>query len=290
MAITRSDLLIFNNVESTDVLQGIVEVPFLKPIPYVPNVTFSIEHEQATLGQGGRGSQVLIRTLGKPTVKTAKATDANGLRFTHAQTADDLEVVLIDDVASHSEEVFEAVEAARQSETGAAKAKVSLDTVLEQGQAYISNYLTNSAVESDNTDVLTADTIYEAILTEYVRLDYNADTLAVGKTEYGYLLRLVSTGQFNANSSEDAIRTGVLGTILGMNVIVDDNLDADFVIYNSTKFPVFTLFQVFDMIEAADFKGSYARSQILLGGGRKPLAIGDVGLGKGIWAIKYIGA
>ena len=35
MAITLGDLLAFNDVETTDILQGIVELPYVKPIAYV---------------------------------------------------------------------------------------------------------------------------------------------------------------------------------------------------------------------------------------------------------------
>ena len=62
MAITRADLLIFNNVESTDLVHSpALELPYSKPLAYIPNVTYSTRHEQLVRGQGGLGSQVVIR-------------------------------------------------------------------------------------------------------------------------------------------------------------------------------------------------------------------------------------
>ena len=126
MAITLGDLLAFNDVETTDILQGIVQLPYVKPIAYVPGRTYSTEFEDITKGLGQRGSQAVIRKLGKGTVKSVKATAANALDFDHQETADDVEVIPIDDVISKSEKIYEAVDLARVSATGARKAEVVL--------------------------------------------------------------------------------------------------------------------------------------------------------------------
>ena len=100
MAIAYSDLLAFNNVESTDVLQGFAEVPYTKPVAYVYGYTMSNELEDISISSGLTGSQALVRKLGKGSVKTAKATNAGALDFNIAQAADNVEVIPIDDVIS----------------------------------------------------------------------------------------------------------------------------------------------------------------------------------------------
>lgn len=287
MAITLGDLLAFNNVETTDILQGIVELPYVKPIAYVPGRTYSTEFEDITKGLGQRGSQAVIRKLGKGTVKSVKATAANALDFAHQETADDVEVIPIDDVLSKSEKIYEAVDLARVSATGARKAEVVLTQVVEASQGLISGYLEASVPAVANAVALTPANIYENILAAYGLLDETPTTLAVNKATYNLLLSLVTTGYFNANSREDAIRTGILGSILGMDVVRDDHLTVDFVIYNFNHFPVFTLMNTFDIVDAKpDFIGAYALAQGIQGGGRTPLALSD----EGLWGVKYDGA
>ena len=284
MAITLGDLLAFNDVETTDVLQGIIELPYVKPIAYVPGRTYSTEFEDITKGLGQRGSQAIVRKLGKGTVKSAKVTAANALDFDHQETADDIEVIPIDDVISKSEKIYEAVELARVSATGARKAEVVLTQVVEASQGLISGYLVNSVPAVTVTDVLTPENIYEKILEAYGLLDETPTTIAVNKATYNLLLSLVTTGYFIANSREDAIRTGVLGSILGMDVVRDDHLTVDFVIYNYNNFPVFTLMNTFDIVDALpDFKGAYALAQGIQGGGRTPLNLNA----EGLWGVKY---
>lgn len=287
MAITVSDLLAFNATETTDLLQGIVELPYFKPIAFIPGVSFSKEYEDLTVAQGGRGSQAVIRRLGKGTVKSVKATASNALDFDHQETADDIEVIPIDDVVSKSEKIYEAVEVARQSATGAKKAEIVLNGVVEEVQEKISGYLTASVPAFGTTTALTPENTYDQILAVYGTLDKRPTTLAVNKAAYNNLLHLVTTGYFIANSREDAVRTGILGNVLGMNVVLDPNLEADFVMYDYTSFPVFNIFNAFEIVDAKPtFIGSFALAQMITGGGRAPLALSDDGL----WGIKYIGA
>lgn len=290
MAITRADLLIFNNVESTDLVHSpALELPYSKPLAYIPNVTFSTRHEQLVRGQGGLGSQVVIRELHKGSVKKAKATDEGGLDYTHQHTADTIRVIPIDDVASKSEKVYEAVDKARQSKTGAAKAEIVYDSVLEATQEYFTGYLENSALESEDTVALTNENFLEILIAEQQKLDYRPDVLMVSKETYGIILGFLTTGEFRANPQETVVRTGVLGTILGLPVVVDYNLTKDFVLYNKEHFPAFTMLENFDVIAAADFNGSYVRGQTLSGGGGRVLTTADIGTGAGIWGISYKG-
>lgn len=284
MAITIGDLLDFNDVETTDILQGIIELPYVKPIAYVPGRTYSTEFEDIVKGLGQRGSQAIIRKLGKGTVKSVKVTAANALDFSHQETADDIEVIPIDDVISKSEKIYEAVDLARVSATGARKAEVVLTQVIEESQRLMSKYLVSSVPAVANAVALTPTNVYEKILAAYGLLDETPTTIAVNKATYNLLLSLVTTGYFIANSREDAIRTGILGNILGMDVVRDDHLTVDFVIYNFNNFPVFTLMNTFDIVDAKpDFIGAYALAQGIQGGGRTPLTLDD----EGLWGVSY---
>lgn len=282
MAITISDLLAFNDVETTDVLQGIVELPFIKPIPFIAGLTFSREYEELTRGQ--RGSQALIRKLGKTTVKKAKVTVDGALDFSHTQTADGLEVIPIDDVVSASEKIYEAVDAARQSATGALKAEIALRAVVEGVQENITDYLLGSVPFVDDTEALTPENIKDHII-DAMALVENPNILMVSPAVHTILLKLVTTGEFIANSREDVIRTGILGYILGLTVVKNPDFtgEADFVVYDATKFPVFVLFNEYDIVGAIDFKGSYARAQMITGGGRVALDLED----DGKWGVGY---
>lgn len=283
MAIVKADLLAFNNIETTDALQGIVELPHFKRVAYIPGRTYSTEYEDIVIAKGQRGSQAIVRKLGKGTVKSVKATVANAFDFAHENTADDIEIIPIDDVLSKSEKIYEAVDIARVSETGAKKAEVVLNDLIEHSQGLISGYLTASVPAMATPVKLTTANIYEKVLEAFGKVD-NATTLMVTGAVYNLLLHLVTTGQFIANSREESFRTGVLGTILGLDVVRDDHLDHDFVLYNFEAFPVFNPMSVFHIVDARpDFVGSYAQAQGLQGGGRTPMLITDPFL----WGVKY---
>lgn len=289
MAITKADLLVFNEIETTDAVFGALKLPYTKPVAYIPNITYSPEHEVFVRGKGGMGSQLLIRELGKGSVKKIKATAAGGLDFTHLQTADTIRTILVDDVASKSEKVYEAVDAARQSATGAAKAELVFDAVLEAAQEYFSGYLTGTALQSVGTDVLTKDNFLDVLIEEMQKLDYRADILMVDKATYGVVLGFLTTGEFRANSREEVVRTGIVGNILGLDVVVDYNLDKDFVVYAKDRFNGATLLENFDVVGAKDFVGSLVRGMVISGGGGKTFTTQDIGTGAGIWGISYKG-
>lgn len=289
MALKRSDLLIFNNVESTDVVMGALELPFNPNYAYIPGVTYSIKHESFVQAKEGKGSQVGIRKIGKQPAQLVKATASGGLRYNPRETADEVRFIPLDDVSKDSEEIFEPVDVARQSATGAAKADQVLANVLTGTQTYFTGYLENSVVVSTENATLTKDNIVDKILILLAQLDYAPDTLMVDNPTYSVLLQLVTSKDFIQNPRETAIRTGILGTILGLNVVRDYNLNADFVLYNKDHFPGFTLFFDFDIVKAEDFPGSKARAMVISGGGGEKYEIGDVGQAKGLWGIAYYG-
>ena len=288
MAIVKGDLIAFNNVETTDAVFGAIELPYVKPVAYLPGVTYSTQYEDLVIAQGGRGSQLVVRELAKGSVKSVKANVANALDFTHEETADGIRVIPIDDVVSRSEKIYEAVEVARESKTGAAKAELVIDEIIEESQALFSGYLKESSLKSETTTPLTKSNIIATLLTEEAKLDYPARILMVNKATLNILKQTFTDGHFLANPREEVIRTGVVGTVLGYDVFVDYNADFDFVLYNPEFFNGINIFNYFGVVDARpDFVGAYAQGQLIQGGEGKLWTTGDIGSGKGIWSIRY---
>lgn len=283
MAVSLSDLLLFNNVESTDVMHGTTELPYFQPVAYVPGFTITNGHERYVDAGDGAASQILVRRLGQITATAVKANNAGAFDFNHVETADTLDVVLIDDVIKHSEKLYEGVEAARQSKTGAKKAEIVNHAIIAGSQALISGYLSGGANDSTNADGIEKSNIKDLIAEDILKLDIEPTTIVVKKYVYGELLKLVITGDFIQNPVETAFRTGIVGRVLGLNVVVDNNLtDYDYIIYNHNIFGVFTILRSLDAVEAHAFKGSYIRGLAVQGGYAPKRNFGD-----GAWAIGH---
>lgn len=289
MPIALAQLMVFNNVESTDPIVGAVKTPYFKDPTYVSGLTFVNGFEQHLRGQNGFGSQVLVRKLGKGTATKVKATAAGALDFSHAETADTLQTIPLDDVIKQSEKVYEFVEVARASKTGAMKAEVVVSNIGDKVQETISGYLQASAITSTNVAALAIATVKDQIVTDINKLDFKPTTMVVSLAAQTLLLQLITTGDFLSYNGFDAIKTGAIGRFLGMEVFYDPNLDAkvDYVIYDHTKFGVFAQLESFDVVGAIDFKGSYVRGMVLMGNETNLAGFTPITTGNGAWAIKH---
>lgn len=289
MAITINDLILFNNVESTDLLQGVLESPYYKPLTFIRNVTYVSGYETLVEGNEGRGTQVLIRQLGKGAVEKVKAGDANAFKFNHAETGDNLITIPIEDVVKQSEEIYQSVEDARVSRTGARKTEILLNNIMEAIQENISGYLANAVQVSVDTTAVTSENVKELFIAELLKLAYRPDIAIVSDEVYAALLTLQTTGQFVARF--DSVYTGFVGHFLGMDVYIDPNIAADtnFILYNHNHFNVFEMLNYFDLVTATDFNGSYARGLALMGGYGKKVDETGVALTKatGTWGIAH---
>lgn len=287
MPIVMADLLAFNNVETTDPIVAVTQLPFFKQPSFIPNVSYVNGFEQYIRGAaGGRGSQVIIRELGKGSATTVKATASGAFDYSHAETADTVVVVQLDDVIKQSEKIYEAVDVARQSADGARKAEVVLNSLLDAAQTKITSYLEAAAQPKTAAAIADAAALKAALISDYTtKFDYNPTTLQVSRTTLGLLYQLLTADGFTPNPNETVMRTGVLGTILGMNVIVNEDLNAKtaYVMYDHTKFSVFPVLEKLSIVPAVDFDGSYARGLMLLG------AYGaNKAKNSGSWAVKHV--
>lgn len=282
MAITINDLILFNNVESTDLVQGVTQIPYYKPLTFVRGRTYVSGYDELVLGENGRGTQVLMRKLGKGGATHVKANTTGAFKYAHKETADDLVVVPIDDVIKESEEIYEAVELARVSATGGRKAEIVMNNIIEKSQELISNGLVGVLTPLANTAAVDEtnikDIIIEAISED---LSYRPTVLLVNRKVYGHLLKLQTTGDFVSNF--DAIYTGFVGRILGLDVYINEDFEdeVDFALYNHNFFNVFEMLQFFDFVPATDFNGTYVRGLFLQG------VYGEAGLtvADGAWGV-----
>ena len=292
MPIALAQLLVYNNVESTDPILGAVQAPFFREPTYVPGVTFVNGFEKHLVGENGFGSQVLVRKLGKGTATKVKATAAGALDFTHAETGDTLLTIPLDDIIKQSEKVYEFVEVARASKTGAIKAEVVVKNIGDKVQETISGYLQASALTSANVAAVALNTIKDQIITDMSLLDYKPTVLVVSLAVQTLLLQLITTGDFLSYNGFDAIKTGAIGRFLGMEVFYDPNLGqkVDYVLYDHTKFGVFIQLESFDIIPAVDFKGSLIRGMVLIGNETNLAGFTPVAKGAGSWAVKHTNA
>lgn len=293
MPIALTDLLVFNNVESTDPLLGATKIPFFKQPAYIANVTFVNGYEEYFVGRGGRGSQVLVRKLGKGTATKVKATAANALDYTHAETADTLITIPLDDIIKQSEKIYEVIEAVRNTPTAARKAEVVAMNIADKLQETISGYLQLSALDSTNPKAApTAATIKGLILTDLKALDYAPNILMVSLDTKAILLDLTTQEGWTRYNGFDTIHTAEIGEFLGMRVYVDQNLGAtvDYVMYDFTKFAVFPVLEDLDIVPATDFKGSYCRGMLLVGNETNLVGYTPITKGNGSWAVKHLNA
>lgn len=292
MPIALAQLLVFNNVESTDPIVGAVKAPFFREPTYVAGLTFVNGYETFLPGQNGFGSQVLVRKLGKGTATKVKATAAGALDFSHAETGDTLLTIPLDDVIKQSEKVYEFVDVARASKTGAMKAEVVVSNIGAKVQETISAYLQASALTSTNVAALALATVKDQIITDMEKLDFRPNTLVVSLTTQTLLLQLITTGDFLSYNGFDAVKTGAIGRFLGMEVFYDPNLDSkvDYVMYDYTKFAVFAALESFDLVPAIDFKGSLIRGMVLIGNETNLAGYTPTAKNSGSWAVKHTNA
>ena len=286
MAITIADLLIFNNVESTDIIQGVTKLPYFKPVAYMPNVTYVNGFEEYIKGQSGRGSQVIKRNLNKGTADVVKVNTADAFKFNHVETPDSITVIPIDDLIKKSELILEPVEVARQSATGAKKVEIVANVMVEASQKLISGYLIAATNKLADETVTTSANIKDRIIDAMtLNLDVRPNVLMVSRSIYAELLKLTTTGDFIPAVHFDTIKTGVVGKILGLDVFIDLDFPAEveFALYANEYFSVFPLFDSLDIVPAQDYKGSYARGLMVQGGDKT-----KVTLGNGAWGVHKV--
>lgn len=271
MAFLAANAVKYNNLETTDVkVSPILVKNFYKDAIFRDGVTYTSKHDVGPAGQ------VFARRLGKVTANLKTATAANALDFTHAETADTLIPIVIDQVFDVSEKIYEAVEMARDSATGAAKMQEATLGVAEKFQDKAHVELLAGATADATTAASTSSTLETNWLAtrKAIRdIGGKADVGLVSTRIYSLMLQVIMGGKFVPSTAEEILRTGVLGRYLGIPVIEDNHLDDDglansteYVMYDHEAYTILFVLNTARIIDAmADFVGSYAQVQIVAG-------------------------
>jgi len=218
-------------VETADtVFSRLLIANLFKDTIFRPGVTFTNKYNE-------RGGQIYVRRLGKPTVHVSDATAADGMKFTHAQTADSLIMIPRKDRVHVSEEIYEIVDTLRSSGQSVDKVNETLEAWKEKLQMQYVGYLLQTPASAGQVEVggstLTADSGGAAITTvaglvasvlaarEQIRVNGGtADILLVSPQMETILLAnaLTPGNAFIPETNEEWLRTGRIGRLYGLQV------------------------------------------------------------------------
>lgn len=266
---SRLNPLRYDNIATVDTrFAPILEKNLWKDVTFVPNVSFTTKYQM-------KAGQIYVRKLRPVNVKTAKATASGGLDFSHTHTQDDLIPIFIDENFSASEKVYQAVENARESATGAQTMEVVVNSVKEQFQLHALSVLVGEGRISSITAATTVDSVKENILASRKALrdeGANPDILIASTKVFGFLLEKAGKEYF-PNSNEEVLRTGAVGKYYNFNVyesnLIDDTGetgDVEFVLYDHEAYSILYALETVRMVDAGkDFVGSYAQAQMVAG-------------------------
>lgn len=259
----------YDNIASVDTrFAPILEKNLWKDVTFVPNVSFTTKYQM-------KAGQIYVRKLRPVNVKQGKATASGGLDFEHTHTQDDLIPIFIDQNFSGSEKIYEAVENARESATGAQTMEVVVNSVKEQFQLHALGVLVGEGRISSITAATTVDTVKENILASRKALrdeGANPDILIASTKIFGFLLEKAGQEYF-PNSNEEVLRTGSVGKYYSFNVyesnLIDDggeSGDVEYVLYDHEAYSILYALETVRMVDAGkDFVGSYAQAQMVAG-------------------------
>lgn len=265
----RLNPLRYDNIASVDTrFAPILEKNLWKDVTFVPNVSFTTKYQT-------RAGQIYVRKLRPVGVKEASATASGGLEFSHTHTPDDLMPIFIDRNFSASEKIFEAVENARESATGAQTMEVVVNSVKEKFQLHALGVLVGEGRISSITDETTANTVKANILASRKAIrdeGATADILITSTKIFNFLLESAGKEYF-PNSNEEILRTGAVGNYYNFKVyesnLIDDtgtSGDVEFVLYDHEAYSILYGLEAVRMVDAGkDFVGSYAQAQMVAG-------------------------
>jgi len=226
--------------------------------------TFTTRYQTDAMGQ------LFVRRLGKGTV------DRSGsLTFTHNQTADELIPIVIDEDFKQSEAIYEEVEIARTSGTGAQKFETLVRNVNEEWQGVAMSKLVDGATASANTTATSAETIKTDIINVRKELrenKANPTALIVSPRVFAFLQDF-SGKEYQPSFNDDVLRTGQMGMFLGVPVyenplMTDDGTSGavEFVMYDHEAYSILTQLIGQRIMDAGkDWVGSVAQFHIKSG-------------------------
>jgi len=205
---------------------------------FKPGITFTNKYTE-------NAGQIYARRLGKPTVLVKDATAANGMKFTHAQTADSLVMIPRRDNVNVSEECYEMVDRLRSSGQSIQKVEEVVAAWNEKCQMQYMSYLLKAPATAGQVEVggctLTADSggsaitdidgLIESLLATREQIIVNGGKANVillsPEMETVLLSNVLKAGNaYVPNTNEEWLRSGQVGRLYGIPVFVTNLLGA----------------------------------------------------------------
>ncbi len=229
---------------------------------FQPGVTYTDKYQTDAMGQ------LFVRKLGKGTVDRSA-----DLTFTHEQTADELISIVLDESFKKSEAIYESVEVARQSGTGAQKMEVVSRVIAASWQQEAHDQLIDGGTTASNTTATTDSNFKEQFIASRKELrdnDANPDVTILSTDQYANVLQF-SGREYTPNTNDEVLRTGALGRFMGQNIyestqLTVNNANVEWVMYDHEAYSILTQLITSRVIDAGkDWSGSAAQVEIKSG-------------------------
>ncbi len=287
----------FNSKESVDtVFSKLLIANLFKDQTFKAGITFTNKYEE-------RGGQIYIRKLGKVKATQTKTTDANGLKFTHTNTADSLVLLQKLDRISISEECYDIVENLRASGKSVDKVSTVIESFKEKCQILYTTYLlkdpakeddivAGGATRSANTSADdTLEKLTSSILADRQQIKVNggkANVIIISpEMETLFLASASKAGNaFIPETNDSMLKDGKIGKLYGINVFTSNLLGSgtpldsscatkntgkaakcEYIIYDYDAFGITGDIETLRLKDAIDFTGCYAQIEGVFGGG-----------------------
>lgn len=287
----------FNSKETVDtIFSKLLIANLFKDQTFKAGITFTDKYNE-------RGGQIYMRRLGKVEASQTKTTDANGLKFKHTNTQDQLVLIQKLDRISISEECYDLVENLRASGKSVDKVSEVIESFKEKCQILYTGYLlaepaaenavgVGGATRSANT---TADDTLEkltaSILADRKQIKVNggsADVLIISPDMENLFLASASkaANAFIPETNEEMLKEGKIGRLYGLNVFTSnligsgtplgvgsagansgDAAKCEYIIYDHDAFGITGDIETLRLKDAIDFTGCYAQIEGVFGGG-----------------------
>jgi hypothetical protein len=171
-----------------------------------------------------------------------------------------------------SEAIYEEVETARVSGTGVQKFETVMETVKEKWKPDALTTLVAGATAASGTDATAAADAKTAIIDVRKELKDNSakPNVLIASTKFFAAILGFSGKEYQPNTNDEILRTGVVGTFLGIKVYESELLSDDgtagateFVMYDHDAFSILSKLIAARIIDAGkDWVGSAAQVHI----------------------------
>ncbi len=287
----------FNSVETVDtIFSKLLIANLFKDQTFKAGVTFTDKYNE-------RGGQIYARRLGKVEATQTKTTDADGLKFKHTNTQDNLALIQKLDRISVSEECYDIIENLRASGKSVDKVSEVIESFKEECQMLYTSYLlaepaaedavgVGGATRSVNTNAdTTLDELTASILADRQQIRVNggtADVIIISPEMETIFLASASkaANAFIPETNEAMLKEGKIGRLYGINVYTSNLIGSgtpfgagsakknegnaakcEYIIYDHDAFAICGDIETLRLKDAIDFTGCYAQIEGVFGGG-----------------------